>query len=158
MAAIKLTVGEGLKIRAFIVSVDGQEIRNLNVFEYSASCERQFENYLAMCAKDMTDDEGNLTTYKRQTTFYADLSIGEWFGEKGIRETFDNAMKYWINDMVYFTEFVCALNVKLNLWYQMGYEQMARLYDELWRKADSAFIEKHQDNEKFMSYFYHVLD
>lgn len=159
MKTMGLTVGDGMTVRAFALNEETGEKTNLDVFQYSAICERGFEEYLSDSAKDMFDEEtGEMTTYKRQTTFYADLSIGEWYGEKGIRDTFDNAFKYWINDKVYFTEFIMALNIKLHNWYKMGCEPMARLYDELWGKADSAFIEKHKDNKEFMEYFYHVTD
>ena len=53
----------------------------------------------------------------------------------------------WSSDIKYFTEFVVALNHKIREWY--GKENnVAKLYDKLWREADSLALEIFQGKDK----------
>lgn len=93
--------------------------------------------------------------YKPQTTFWSDFSIAEVFGksdpEKGlaaVKDTFNRAFPEWRTNAVYVTELVMVLNHKIWFWYDVmnkhkdpaivSYaDQLSRLYDELWREADT---------------------
>ena len=70
------------------------------------------------------------------TGFMTDFAIADRFGESAVRETFDRAMKEWKDNVEYFASFVMTLNHRLWMWYDAGNEEKARLYDELWMKAD----------------------
>ena len=56
----------------------------MNVFEYSARCERMFENFLNDVGKE------------RKTTFFADLSIAECYGVKSVIDTYKNVMRSYM--------------------------------------------------------------
>lgn len=71
-----------------------------------------------------------------KTTFFTDFTIADMYGEKWIRETYQNAFEGWKDNVQYFTEFVVALNWKLWEHYENWNEPLARVYDELWRQAD----------------------
>ena len=77
-----------------------------------------------------------MTGYKPKTTFWQDFSIAEMFGEKEIRDLYDRAMKHWSWDKEYITEFVMVLNWKIFYYYEIN-EKLAKLYNELWEKADA---------------------
>ena len=82
-----------------------------NVFMYGACEERVFERQASECG------------YERKTTFFSDLSLAEWLGAASVRDTYNNVVKSWFNDKVYFTEFVMSLNWKI-------WEQHARGNDK----------------------------
>lgn len=100
-----------------------------NVLVYGACEEKVFERMASECG------------YTRKTTFFSDLSIAEWLGVDSVRDTYNNVVKSWLNDKVYFTEFVMSLNWKI--WEQnaRGNEELARVYDELWKKADALVLD-----------------
>ena len=99
-----------------------------------------------------------VSPYELFTTFYSDLSVAEYFGEKGIRETFNNVCESWLNDYKYFTEFVLCLNWKIWAWHDLGCDKVAKVYDELWKKADAMLWEKYEGNEEATGYAFRVLD
>ena len=74
--------------------------------------------------------------YKPITSFWTDFSIADRFGVKGIKETFNNIFEEWKDNYKYLTELVLVLNHKIWQWYEKN-EQLAKLYNELWQKADS---------------------
>ena len=73
--------------------------------------------------------------YKTFTTFWADLTIAEVYGEQAVRETFERVTQDWGQNYKYYTEFVLCLNHKIWRYYKEN-ETLARVYDELWRKGD----------------------
>lgn len=73
--------------------------------------------------------------YEFKTTFWKDFSIAERFGIKAIRDTFNRAFEAWKTNVEYVTELVIVLNWKIWSLYKTD-EQVARVYDELWKKAD----------------------
>lgn len=95
----------------------------MNIFEYAYQNEVMFEK---QCAE---------IGYKRQTTFYSDLSIAEAYGIKGVKDTYKRVVKSWLTNVVYFTEFVMCLNWKIYQHYQKN-PVLARAYNELWVEAD----------------------
>ncbi len=95
------------------------------------------------------------TGYKPITTFYEDFSIADWFGESAIRDTFNRAFKHWKEDYKFLTELVMALNWKIWEHYESN-EKYAKLYNELWEKAD-LYATSHLKGEE-LSYFYRTTD
>ena len=116
----------------------------MNILQYAASCEVNWKKGLA----DMTD-------YKPFTTFYNDISIAEYFGTKGLKDTYKNVIKHWGKDIKYITEFCLCLNHKIWQHHKTN-ESLGRLYDELWRNC-VAHIEKTFKGED-LSYYYRVTD
>lgn len=115
-----------------------------NLFQYAYAMERRFEEFLSDNGKG-----------ERKTTFMSDFSIADCFGDKAVTDTFKRAFKEWKNDVVYMAEFVCVLNHKI--WEHYGSNDgLARLYDELWRKAHNACIEHFKGDD--LSYYIDYLD
>jgi len=96
-----------------------------------------------------------LTGYKPLTTFYTDFSIAEKYGIDAIKETYENAKKYWCDDYKYLTEIVMVLNWKIWEHYQDN-EELARLYNDLWEKLDNYACETLKGEE--LEYFYRTTD
>ena len=93
--------------------------------------------------------------YKPITTFWDDFSIAEMFGEKAIRDTYKRAFNEWKSNYKYLTELVMVLNHKIWRWYERD-EKIARLYNELWEKADGYAMDNLEGDE--ISYFLKVID
>lgn len=94
--------------------------------------------------------------YKAFTTFYSDLTIAEPFGERAIRDTHRNVTKSWGKDAKYYTEYVMSLNHKIWEHYNNGNERLARVYDDLWRKA-AEHAEKTLKGDD-LKYYYRTTD
>lgn len=122
-------------------------MKNQNVFEYAATCERKFEMALSDC--------GN---YKRKTTFYSDLSIAEWYGAKDVIDTYRRVMKEWLDNIEYITEFVLCLNWKC--WEHHGKNNMtmSQMYSELYYKSVDKALEHYKGDRKALDYYYEVTD
>ena len=97
-----------------------------------------------------------LTGYQPQTTFYTDFSIADRFGVSAIKDTFNRAFSNWKDDYIYLTELVLALN--WNIWehYDSGNEQYAKVYNDLWSKADR-YATSHLKGDE-LKYFYRTTD
>lgn len=96
-----------------------------------------------------------MTGYKPQTTIYTDFSIAEPFGADAVKDTYNRIFAEWKDNHVYLTEFVMALNWKI--WEHHGHnDELARLYNELWEKADQYAVNTLQGEE--LSYFYRTTD
>lgn len=97
-----------------------------------------------------------MTDYKPFTTFWSDFYIAEVMeGEKGVKETFKRAFESWKGDYKYLTELVMVLNNKIWYFYERN-DEMAKLYDALWREADAYACETLKGEEA--EYYYRVLD
>lgn len=96
-----------------------------------------------------------MTGYKPFTTFYEDFSIADWFGESAIRDTFKRAFNGWKDNYKYLTELVMALNWKIWEHYETN-ERIARVYNELWEKADEYAMDNLKGEE--LSYFLSTTD
>lgn len=119
----------------------------MNVFQYAAICEKNFENNLS--------EMGN---YQRKTTFYSDLSIADYYGVNEVKDTYNRVMKSWIDDITYITEFVMSLNHKS---WEMNARHngiMTKLYSELYYKAYNTVVEHYKDDEENLHYFFSALD
>ena len=93
--------------------------------------------------------------YEFTTTFWQDFSIADSFGMEAIQDTFDRAFKEWRTDIKYMTELTIALNYKIWLWAERD-EEVARLYDRLWREADRYCMDNFSGEE--LKYFIKTTD
>ena len=93
--------------------------------------------------------------YNFITTFRTDFEIADMFGTKAIKDTFERAFNEWKHDYKYLTELVIVLNWRIFDYYDTNREY-AKLYDELWRKADNYAVNNLQGEE--LSYYYRVTD
>ena len=100
----------------------------------------------------------NVSDYELFTTFFYDLSIAEYYGEKGIRETYERVVKNWAGNYKYFAEFVLCLNWKIWVWHEVGCDEISRIYDELWKQSDDLIWKRYGKDEEASSYIFHVLD
>lgn len=71
-------------------------------------------------------------------------------------DTFERAMKEWKNNYIYLTELVLVLNHKIWFWYSENRKNLAALYNDLWKQADSFACENLKGDE--LSYFYSTTD
>lgn len=93
--------------------------------------------------------------YHPITTFYMDFSIADKFGLSAIKDTYKRAMEAWKDDYKYLTELVMVLNWKI--WEHYGQnERFAKLYNDLWKKADKYAQDNLKGDE--LSYFYRTTD
>jgi hypothetical protein len=96
-----------------------------------------------------------ITGYKPITTFWDDFSIADRFGASVVRDTFNRAFIEWRGNYKYLTELVMVLNHKIWQHYETN-EVLARVYNELWEKADEYACENLNGEE--LSYFYRITD
>lgn len=89
------------------------------------------------------------------TTFMLDFTLADFFGIDTVKDTFDRAFKEWKNDVVYMAEFVMVLNHKIWDYYQTN-EPLARVYNDLWIKADNYCRDNFKDKD--LSYYYNFID
>lgn len=90
------------------------------------------------------------------TTFWQDFTIADRFGIEAIKDTYNRAFNDWKNSYKYLTDLVITLNHKLWQHHEQGNEEMARLYDELWKEADGYAMDNLKDDE--LSYFLEQTD
>lgn len=93
--------------------------------------------------------------YDVVTTFWEDFSAADIYGIPAVRDTFNRAFEEWKDNHVYLAELVLVLNHKIWQHHESSPE-LAKEYDELWRKADCYAVENLQDSE--LEYFYDVTD
>lgn len=97
-----------------------------------------------------------MTGYKPITTFYEDFSIADRFGISAVKDTykrgFETAKFMGYKEL---TEFVMALNWKI--WEHHGHNDvLAKLYNDLWAKAD-LYAQEYLYGEE-LDYFYRTTD
>lgn len=90
------------------------------------------------------------------STFYADFSVADAYGEDAIKDTYKRAFNEWNGNAKMFTELVAALNHKIWFWFEIGVEEYAKLYDNLWKKADKFGCDNFKGDDA--THFYQVLD
>lgn len=118
----------------------------MNVFEYAAANEAAFEEYWSMCG------------HERKTTFFSDLSIAEWCGVDGIKDTYKRVIKEWMPNLVYITEFIACLGLKASQWSGRGNSAMCELYSRLYEDGQRAFYKHYANDEKAKDYFFQITD
>ena len=96
-----------------------------------------------------------MTGYEPISTFYTDFSIADMFGVSAIKDTYKRAMEGWKEDYKMLTELVMVLNWKIWEHYETN-DKIARVYDELWKKADSYAVANLKGDE--LHYFYRTTD
>lgn len=95
------------------------------------------------------------TGYKPKTTFWMDFSIADMYGAAGVKDTFNRAFRAWKKNVTYLTELVLVLNWKIWQHHESN-EQLAQLYDELWRKANDYAYEHLKGAD--LDYYYQTTD
>lgn len=93
--------------------------------------------------------------YTTITTFWMDFSIADRFGIAAVKDTFNRAFKEWKSNYKYLTELVMVLNHKIWQKHETNYA-LAKVYDELWRKADEWACENLKGEEA--EYYFRTLD
>ena len=93
--------------------------------------------------------------YKQITTFYMDFGLAEPFGVNAIKDTYKRGLEYAKTDYKVLTEFVMVLNWKIWEHYETN-EALARVYNDLWEKADAFAIDYLKGEE--LSYFFRTTD
>lgn len=95
-------------------------------------------------------------TQRPESTFYADFSVADVYGEKAIQDTFNRAFNGWKSNCKMFTELTAMLNHKLWYWHDCGITEYGELYDKLWKKADAYGCDTFKGEEA--QYWFAVLD
>ena len=93
--------------------------------------------------------------YELETTFWMDFSIADAFGLGAIEDTFNRAFNEWKDNYIYLTELVIVLNHKIWQHYESN-DAYAKLYNELWKKADLYACENLKGDE--LIHFYEITD
>ena len=93
---------------------------------------------------------------RADSTFYADFSVADVYGEKAIQETYNTAFNNWKTNYKMFTELVAVLNHKIWFWYEHGITEYSELYDRLWKQADAYGCDNLKGEE--LKHFMMVLD
>ena len=93
--------------------------------------------------------------YETKTTFFEDFSIAEAFGIDAVKDTYNRAFAEWKTNYVYLTELVMVLNWKIWQHYETN-EPLARVYNDLWMKADEYAVNHLNGDE--LTYFYRTTD
>ena len=89
------------------------------------------------------------------STFWDDFTIADMFGVEAVQDTFNRAFNEWKGDYKMLTELVSVLNHKIFQWYGRD-EEVAKVYDGLWRTVDSYGISNLEGDE--LEFFTMVLD
>ncbi len=92
--------------------------------------------------------------YGRQdtTTWLGDFLTAEDFGADAVKDTFDRGFYNWKDDPEMLGWMAVTLNHRLWTHFEEGNEELAKLYDELWRKADK-YAKTHFEGDDFTVYF-----
>lgn len=92
-------------------------------------------------------------------TWLMDFDIADHFGEKAIKDTYKNALKFWKKDIVAIAQLYVALNMRLWFWYEKGNEKYAKIYDELFYKLrDYVYSEKPHYTKEELNTFFRITD
>jgi len=88
------------------------------------------------------------------TTFWADFTVADVAGRSAIIDTW-NRCQEWKSCPKYWTELTVVLNHKIWFHYENRNEELARLYDNLWKQAcDHAYTFTGEDAK----HYYTVTD
>lgn len=88
--------------------------------------------------------------------FMQDFRIADRFGKNAIKDTYNRAFKEWKDDVDYFASLVCTLNHLIWYHHDKGNDEIARIYNDLWRKADNYALDHFKGED--LSYYVHFLD
>ena len=115
-------------------------------FHYGAISEHYMEKQLQENGKE------------RKTTFMSDLSVGEWYGSRGLFDTIKNATKSWKDDEIFMAEFVFCINWKAWEHDARGNTGWCRLYSVLYEKIRDLVYDYYEGNDEKTAYLYEYLD
>lgn len=79
--------------------------------------------------------ESLLNGYKFVYTFQSDFDIADHFGTEAVKDTFNRAFNEWKSDIIAVSEIECVLNLRCWFWYELGNEELSRLYSDLFYKV-----------------------
>lgn len=85
--------------------------------------------------------------YEPQTTFYADLSVAEWYGVDNVREKYNHICRESLDNVEDFAEFVMCLMVKGMSFLGRDADVIGRVYNELYHQADKLANETYTGDE-----------
>ena len=89
-------------------------------------------------------------------TFWMDFTIADAFGVNAIKDTFNRAFKEWKDNYKMLTALVITLNHKIWQHYEAKNDELALLYDGLWKQADQYACDTLKDEE--LEYFLEATD
>ena len=130
-----------------VAKVENARVKNLDAFQYAAVCERLFEKRLE-----------EFTGRERISTFYADLSLAEYFGLAGVLDTVKNVCKKWKDSVEMFSEFVLAVNWKAWEHAARNNDNWAQAYSQLYYAIDELISQYYADDEEKADYYFRYKD
>ncbi len=93
--------------------------------------------------------------YQSKTTFMMDFDIADRFGIPAIKDTYKRAFDEWKSDVIYLTELVIVLNLKIWEHYQTN-QAYAELYNSLYFKAKEYALDTLKGDD--FTYFFECTD
>ena len=91
-----------------------------------------------------------------RTTFWQDFTIADKYGRNAINDTYRRAFGEWKSDYRYVTDLVMVLNHKIWQHWENKNNELAEVYDKLWRVADEWCMENLKGEE--LNYFLRTTD
>ena len=88
--------------------------------------------------------------------FMQDFRIADRFGVNAIKDTFNRAHDAWKDNAEYYASFILTLNHLIWYHYENDNEDIARLYNDLWEKADGYALDHFKGND--LQYILQFLD
>lgn len=95
------------------------------------------------------------------TTFYWDFSVAIPFGIKAIKDTYKRALyavKNVYKDYKIFTELVMALNHLCWDMYDLGKEEVSKLFADLFYESEEEFYKMFENDDEACRFFFKVTD
>lgn len=83
-----------------------------------------------------------------QTTFWQDFSIADKFGIDAIKDTYNNALNGWHDDIDYLCELAIVLSWKSNEYYDKGNAAYNNLYADLHYQLRDYVLDNMPDADK----------
>lgn len=102
--------------------------------------------------------------YDMEYTFPYDFAVADWFGEKEVRETYNEVRNSWLDNYKAFTEVAMTLSMLSNANAQLkrqgidNREVFIDLYADLFVQSKTDFYEKYTDNEEACNFFFQMTD
>ena len=88
--------------------------------------------------------------YEMKTTFWNDFTIADAFGVDAVKDTYNNAFKYWKHNYEYITELSLVLNWKIFQHYESN-NFLYNIYSILYEECDQWCMKHLKGNE--LSYY-----
>lgn len=91
-----------------------------------------------------------------ENTFFMDFSMADVFGANAVKDTYKRAFNEWKDDYKMLTALVVTLNHKIWQHYEAKNNELALVYDKLWKEANQYACDTLKDDE--LEYFIEVTD